>query len=129
MNTLLKKLVLVSICGLPAVTLASNPPMAENIGNEISSFSTFGQLNGWHALDRDSLIVWVGANKAYLLDLKRPSPYLQHAWHVGVTTMNDRVDARYDAVVIDGQHYPIKSIHALDRAEVKELLSKAHRPA
>lgn len=125
MKTMLRKILLTTLLCIPAMALAFAPPVPDDHDAIVRSFSTFGRLTGWQPLDRDSLIVWVSPKRAYLIDLERPSPYLRHTQRIGITSLNGRVNARFDYVLVDGVRYPIETIYALDRAEAKALLSDA----
>lgn len=118
---------LLCFAGLPTMATATESANALEDLAEVNSFRLLGQASDWNALDRDTLIVWASPSRAYLIELQRPSHDLRFAQAIGLTSTAGRVAAGFDDVLIEGWSYRIKSIHALDRARTKELLSNAHR--
>jgi hypothetical protein len=127
---LTRKILMTLVCAiaLPAVAM-ENPVPSDTLDeqNEVKSFHLFGGMDGWNALGRDALIVWTSPSKAYLVQLRRPSHGLRFATQIGITSTVGTVSAGFDSVIVEGWRYPIKSIHTLDRARAKELLSSANR--
>lgn len=87
----------------------------------VDRFHFFGRLDGWRAIDRDSLIVWTTPFKPYLIELRRPAWGLNFAQAIGVSSVGRTVHAKLDTVYVDGFRYPIKSIHKLSREEAKRI--------
>lgn len=99
-------------------------------GKAVDSFRIFGSVDGWSALDRNTLIVWTSPGRPYLLNLRNVGAgSLQHAYTIAVTSSLGRVSAKFDNVIVDGWRYPITSIYRLDRTEAKDLLSRSRRPS
>ena len=86
----------------------------------VDKFHFFGRLDGWRAVDRDTLIVWTTPFKPYLIELRRPASGLRFAETIGVTSTAGTVYARFDNVRVDGFRYPIKSIHPLTKQQAKD---------
>ncbi len=85
----------------------------------VDKFHFFGRLDGWRAVDRNTLIVWTTPFKPYLIKLRRPASALRFAEYIGVTSTAGTVRARLDNVRVDGFRYPIKSIHPLTKQQAR----------
>ena len=87
----------------------------------VDSIRTFGRIQGWRALDRDTVIIWATGLRPYLLELARPSPDLRFANAIGVTGISGRVHSRFDSVIVEGIRYPIRQIYRITPADAKAL--------
>lgn len=116
---------------------ASTPQQAEptakvqrylnHAGEPVNSFSMFGHVNGWNALDGDRLVVWTGVNDAYLLSVDATCMNLQFANRIGITsTTGNRVQSGFDYVRFDdgftNQRCRITEIRPVDYDSVREDL-------
>jgi hypothetical protein len=119
--------VIASLVLATATAAAAEPTERPALRTEVKSFNLVGSLNGWHALDRESLVVWTSPSKAYLIQLQRPSFDLRHAEAIGLTSIAGRVSAGFDQVLVDGWRYQIKSIQALDADYARDLVSESRR--
>jgi hypothetical protein len=88
---------------------------------QVQGFHHFGGLDDWHAIDRDTLIVWITPFEPYLVELSRASSDLRFAEAIGVTSTFGDVRAKLDSVVVRGRDYPIKAIYKLSRDDAREL--------
>lgn len=96
--------------------------IAEMTGYEqVDSIPALRRMHSFHALDRDSLIIWATPFQPYLVELRHPSHDLRFARAIGVTQSASRIYPRFDAVQVDGFRYPIERIYKLSRDEAKEL--------
>ena len=96
-------------------TIAITPAPAQ----AVEDFHFFGRLNGWRAVDKDTLIVWTTPFRPYLIELRRPAFGLRFAEVIGVTSTHGTVHAKFDSVRVDGFRYPIKSIYKLTKEQAK----------
>lgn len=87
----------------------------------VDKFHFFGRLNGWRAVDKNSLIVWTTPFKPYLIELRRPAWGLNFAHAIGLSSVGGTVHAKLDTVYVDGFRYPIKSIHKLTKEDAKRF--------
>ncbi|MFT4249621.1 MAG: DUF6491 family protein [Pseudomonas sp.] len=100
-------------------------------GAPVADFRYSGRLDGWIDLGDSALAVWSRPNQAYLLELDGPCGNLAYSPTILITSLMDRVSARFDRVqVIDGPRgfnlsCRIQSIRPLDvkalKASEKEL--------
>lgn len=83
------------------------------------------RLDGWRAIDRDTLIVWATPFRPYLVELSRPSNGLRFAHAIGVTSTAGTVYAKFDSVIVDGFRYPIRAIYSIDRDTARHMKKSA----
>jgi len=88
---------------------------------EVDSFWIYTRLNDWHAIDDDTVIVWTSPFNAYLVELAFPSYDMKWVEHIGITSFNNRVYAKFDSVQVRGFRYPIESIYKISREEARNL--------
>ena len=87
----------------------------------VDSITTFGRIQSWRALDRDTLIIWTTGLRPYLVELRWPSTDLRFANAIGVTGTNGRVHSRFDSIVVRGFRYPIEQIYRLTPTDARSL--------
>jgi Family of unknown function (DUF6491) len=87
----------------------------------VGKFRIMNRLDGWRALDRNTLIVWSSPFRPYLVELTRDSHGLRHAFAIGITSTAGSVYERFDSVVVDGFRYPIEAIYELDAKTARQL--------
>ena len=111
-----------------ALTLASGVSQARTAAPEaeavpppeaVEKFHFFGRLDGWRAVDRNTLIVWTTPFKPYLIELKRPAMGLRFAEVIGLTSTAGTVYAGLDNVRVDGFRYSIRSIYRLTKEQAR----------
>ena len=85
----------------------------------IDEFHFFGRLDGWRAVDRNTLIVWTTPFKPYLIELRRPASGLKFAEVIGLTSTAGTVYARFDTVRVDGFRYPIRAMYRLTKEQAR----------
>ena len=86
----------------------------------VDSFYLQHRLDGWRAVDEDTLLVWATPFRPYLIELTRRSPDLRFSETIGVTSTVGTV-TRFDSVLVRGFDYPIKAIYKLSREQAREL--------
>lgn len=86
---------------------------------QVASFSLLARPHSWLAVDEDTVIVWAAPSRPYLVELAFPSYDLDFAHVIGVTSIGNRVYAKFDSVRIGSFDYPIDSIYKMTREEAK----------
>ena len=109
----------------PANGAAANVEPGQGVGEEVDSFALLTRPYSWHAVDDDTVVVWTTPWQAYLVELSFPSHDLRFAQAIGLTSVGNRVYARFDAVQVRGFRYPIHGIFKLTRDEAKALTARA----
>jgi Family of unknown function (DUF6491) len=89
----------------------------EYAGEPIERFTAF-DIDGWHLVSRNQLVVWTGVNDAYLLTVWDSCDRLNFAERVAVTRTANSV-SRLDSVIVQGQRCPINEIRAVDVKRMK----------
>ena len=69
---------------LTAACTANQPPAVQGIGTSGRQCFNASTVNGFHAIDRNRVIVTVGANRNYLLDVLGTCPDINWALRVGL---------------------------------------------
>lgn len=100
--------------------LAGSTPLPAVELEAVDRIQTWGRLDDFRALDRQTLIVWATPFKPYLVKLSWPSPDLNFAQAIGVTSTAGAV-TRFDSILVDGRRYPIDAMYRLDRDQAKAL--------
>lgn len=90
-------------------------------GQAVDSFPILSRLHDWQVIDDKTVIVWATPWQPYLLQLKYPSHDLPFVQAIGVTSLGDRVYARFDSLKVRGFRYPIDNIYKMTKEEAKEL--------
>lgn len=95
-------------------------------GPPVSSFHYFGSINGWEALDRDTLAIWTRPKEAWLLQLSGPCPGLEYSQVIGLTDQFGQVQAGFDKVLVRDTgvvNIPcrISTIRPLDVAGIRQV--------
>ena len=109
-----------------ALAREAKPELELNDGFEqVQSFSVYGRLRDFDALDRNRLIVWTSSSRPYLIELAAPSVDLRFAHAIGIRSRTNRVYAGFDSVIIAGHSYPIRRIYKLSREEADFLDQQA----
>jgi hypothetical protein len=115
--------------GAGPVVAASRAPATETaaataqapVGERVDSFPVLTRLHDWQVIDEKTVIVWANPWQPYLLQLAYPSHDLPFVQAIGVTSLGDRVYARFDSLKVRGFRYPIDNIYKMTKQEAKEL--------
>jgi len=91
------------------------------VGEPVDSFPILTRLHDWQVIDDKTVIVWATPWQPYLVQLKYPSHDLPFVQTIGVTSLGDRVYARFDSLRVAGFRYPIDYIYKMTKEEAKEL--------
>lgn len=87
------------------------------------------QINGFQYLAPDTLAIWFGVNKLYLLTLQQPCNNLAFANGIGLTARNRKLYRNFDFVTFDHQRCKILKIVPVDELKMKQDEAKARRSA
>jgi hypothetical protein len=90
-------------------------------GQAVDSFPILSRLHDWQVIDDKTVIVWATPWQPYLVQLKYPSHDLPFVQAIGITSLGDRVYARFDSLKVAGFRYPIDNIYKMTKEEAKEL--------
>lgn len=121
----MKKLILVVLLsvGLVGTSQAANETdlAAPADMHAVNHFWTFGGMDSWRPIGRDSLIIWATPFRPYLIKLARPSFDMPFEQAIGVTSMGGSVYAKFDSVIVDGVRYPIRAIYEIDPKTARHM--------
>ncbi|TWI01866.1 hypothetical protein IP90_02426 [Luteimonas cucumeris] len=103
----MKKLLLLLLATLLAGACAHNTLSTEdrlalfraNAGEPVEHFQYSRNLR-WTPLGDQALAVWPGRNQGYLLELRARCPDLNFANAIQITNSMNRVNARFDSVIV-----------------------------
>jgi hypothetical protein len=109
------------IAGAAARNEAPKAAVQAPIGQPVDSFPILSRLHDWQVIDDRTVIVWATPWQPYLVQLKYPSHDLPFVQVIGVTSLGDRVYARFDSLRVAGFRYPIDYIYKMTKEEAKEL--------
>jgi hypothetical protein len=109
------------IAGAAARNQAPQAPIQAPVGQAVDSFPILSRLHDWQVIDDKTVIIWATPWQPYLVQLKYPSHDLPYVQAIGVTSLGDRVYARFDSLRVAGFRYPIDNIYKMSKEEAKEL--------
>ena len=112
------------VAGASAAAAKNEAPRAAvqaPVGEPVDSFTILSPLHDWQVIDEKTVIVWATPWQPYLLQLKYPSHDLPFVQKIGLTSLGDRVYARFDSLRVAGFRYPIDNIYKMTKEEAKEL--------
>jgi hypothetical protein len=112
------------VAGVSAAAATTAAPQAATQappGQLVDSFPILSRLHDWQVIDDKTVIVWATPWQPYLVQLKYPSHDLPFVQAIGVTSLGDRVYARFDSLRVAGFRYPIDNIYKMTKEEAKEL--------
>ena len=109
------------IAGAAARNQAPRPAIQAPVGQAVDSFPILSRLHDFQVIDDKTVIVWATPWQPYLVQLKYPSHDLPYVQALGVTSLGDRVYARFDSLRVAGFRYPIDNIYKMTKEEAKEL--------
>ena len=87
----------------------------------VDHIPALARIHGWHAVDRDSLIVWATPFSPYLVRIDQPSMDLKFANVIGLSEFAGSIHAKFDSVYVDGWKYRITDIYKLSRDDARTL--------
>jgi hypothetical protein len=94
-------------------------------GEPVDSVSYLGRYDGWRALGRDNLVLFMGPTEAYLLTVAGPCNDLPFATRVAIKSRGPTL-SRGDAVIIGrGQRCLITELRPIDYRRMKQDARKA----
>ncbi len=109
------------IAGAAGRNEAPRSTLQAPVGQPVDSFPILTRLHDWQVIDDKNVIVWATPWQPYLLQLKYPSHDLPFVQRIGVTSLGDRVYARFDSLRVAGFRYPIDNIYKMTKEEAREL--------
>lgn len=115
--------VLLTACASPGPRERQAARLAEVesvAGEPVESFN-FWDMQRWEVLGPLEVMVWTRVNEAWLLRVDTPCPGLEFANVIGVTSTQNRVSRRFDAVRFERQRCPIREIRPVDGKALKAL--------
>lgn len=95
-------------------------------GEPVKEIRMYTGLDHWDALAPDRLVVFMGVNRAYLLNLRAPCSGLEFQQGIGISSSNGVVHARFDKVTFEHQICYIDEIRPVDyKALKRERMGKS----
>lgn len=85
------------------------------------------QVNGFQYLAPDTLAIWFGVNKLYLLTVQTPCINLAFATGIGLTAKNNTLYRNFDFVTFDHQRCKVLKIVPVDELKMKQDEAKAKK--
>ena len=82
------------------------------------------QINGFQYLAPDTLAIWFGVNKMYLLTVQTPCNNLAFANSIGLTARNQMLYRNFDFITFDRQRCKILKIVPVDELKMKQDRAK-----
>ena len=108
---------LVAAAALTACATGPKLDYREYAGEPVKSFY-LSNLDGWHAVSKDQIVVWAGINDAYLLNLAGYCPELPFATTIGLTSTAHYVD-KFEKVLVGRDRCFIREIRPIDTKQLK----------
>ncbi len=108
--------------GFAAASSANEAPASVNAappGQAVDSFPVLSRLHDWQVIDDKTVIVWATPWQPYLVKLAYPSHDLPFVQTIGITSLGDRVYARFDSLRVAGFRYPIDNIYKMTKEEAR----------
>jgi len=90
-------------------------------GEPVDGFNFF-TLQRFELLGPQTIAVWTRVNKVFLIDVQRPCPGLEFAGGIGVSSSQNRVSTRFDAVQFNRERCQIRQIRPIDSRALKARL-------
>ena len=82
------------------------------------------QINGFQYLAPDTLAIWFGVNKMYLLTVQTPCNNLAFANSIGLTARNQMLYRNFDFITFDRQRCKILKIVPVDELKMNQDRAK-----
>lgn len=95
-------------------------------GEPVDSLQYYGRLQSWTPISDEALVVRVGPNRSYLLEMLGTCPDLDFAHSIALSSQFGRVYSRFDTVRViggaTGHNIPcrIEEIRPVDTSAVRE---------
>ncbi|MGH8147542.1 MAG: DUF6491 family protein [Rhodanobacteraceae bacterium] len=83
------------------------------------------QINGFEYLAPDTVAIWFGVNKMYLLTVQMPCNNLAYANGIGLTARNNMLYSKFDFVTFRRQRCQILKIRPVNELKMKQDAAKA----
>lgn len=83
------------------------------------------QINGFQYLAPDTVAIWFGVNKLYLLTVETPCTNLAFANGIGLTSKNGMLYRNFDFITFDHQRCKVLKIVPVDELKMKQDADKA----
>jgi hypothetical protein len=83
------------------------------------------QINGFQYLAPDTVGIWFGVNKLYLLTVETPCNNLAFAKGIGLTAKNRTLYRNFDFVTFDHQRCKVLKITPVNELKMKQDAAKA----
>ncbi|MGH8215506.1 MAG: DUF6491 family protein [Rhodanobacteraceae bacterium] len=83
------------------------------------------QINGFQYLAPDTVGIWFGVNKLYLLTVETPCNNLGFANGIGLTAKNNTLYRNFDFVTFDHQRCKVVKITPVNELKMKQDAAKA----
>jgi len=83
-------------------------------GPPIKRIHTFTKIHRWRSFNDESVAIWIGTNRAYLLTLRRPCFDLHRQLVIGIAGSNGFIDAKFDHIEFGQMKCRIDEIRELD---------------
>jgi len=87
------------------------------------------QINGFQYLAPDTVGIWFGVNKLYLLTVETPCNNLAFANGIGLTARNNTLYRNFDFVTFDHQRCKVVKITPVNELQMKRDEAKAKEGA
>lgn len=121
-----------------AMVIAAVPAFAQQTASERSDLARYQryaqapvervhyfQINGFEYLAPDTVAIWLGVNKLYLLTVQTPCINLAFANGIGLTAKNNTLYSNFDAVTVRDQRCKILKIVPVNELQMKRDADKA----
>lgn len=83
-------------------------------GPPIKRIHAFTEIHRWRSFNDESVAIWIGANRAYLLTLRRPCFDLHRQLTIGIAGSNGFIDAKFDHIEFGQMKCRIDEIREID---------------
>lgn len=83
------------------------------------------QINGFQYLAPDTVAIWFGVNKLYLLTVETPCTNLAFANGIGLTSKGNTLYRNFDFVTFDNQRCKVLKITPVNELKLKQDEAKA----
>lgn len=118
------RMMLLPVC-MGLITLLAAHPAAASRAERLASFEKYAsqavaqfryfQLIGFETLSDDTVAVWTGVNKVYLIKVRQPCPNLDFAGAISLSQSQARVfSQRFDQLSFDHTRCMVESIRPVD---------------
>ena len=134
----MKALVMAAGLGLLVGACVALPVQAQQTASERSDLARYQQyaeapvdhvryftIQGFQYLAPNTVAIWFGVNKLYLLTVQTPCANLPFANGIGLTARNNMLYANFDFVTVRGQRCKVLKIVPVDELKMKQDAGKA----